>query len=418
MGYRQEFASGWRPLLGAAMGIGGGIALTFYVSSLFLPHLSRAFGWTEAQFALVGIVALAATVGVILSGWAADRFGARRVALVGIIGMPLVWLGFSQLQGNIVHYYALFTLLMALGATTTSVVYSRVVVQRFFAARGFALAVAIAGAPAVGALAAPAVSAVIDAEGWRMGYVAVAALSALLGIGAFLVLPRGAGEGVNAITPTLMSPRPVYAAIVRAPQTWALFGAMLACNLPALMISLQLKPMLVATGHAAEWAAPLVSIYAVGVMAGRFGCGLALDRWPAHRVAAAAMLLPAFGLLALAFGGPGFVLAAAALALIGVSQGAEGDIAAYLVARHYGFAIYGTVFGLVTAAIGLSAALGGGVLSLILANGGGYPTFLMICAASVAGGAMLFLLLGRRAYADPVTVEPQITPRPTASAQA
>ena len=141
-------------MLGAAMGIGGGIALSFYVSSLFLPHLSRAFGWSEAQFALVGIVALAATAGVILSGWAADRFGARRVALVGIIGMPLVWLGFSQLQGNIVHYYALFTLLMALGATTTSVVYSRVVVQRFFAARGLALAVAIAGAPAVGALAA------------------------------------------------------------------------------------------------------------------------------------------------------------------------------------------------------------------------------------------------------------------------
>lgn len=145
------------------------------------------------------------------------------------------------------------------------------------------------------------------------------------------------------------------------------------------------------TGVAAAW---LVSVYAAGVLTGRLACGLALDHFPAHRVAALAMGLPALGLL-LASQPGSLWLVAMAMALLGLSQGAEGDIAAYLVARQFTFDLFGTVAGIITAAIGIAAAFGGLLLSGMLGGGGGYVGFLVLCAITVAIGAGLFLLVGR-----------------------
>ena len=398
-GYRAEFSSHWRALVGTALGIGAGVALSIYLNSLFLPHLSREFGWTDEQFALTGVAALGATLGVLISGRMADRFGVRRVALVGVVGLPLVWIAFTQLTGDIRHYYALFTLKMLIGTTTTSVIYARVTAERFMAARGLALALAIGGAPVIGGLAAPVVSLVIDAGGWRTGYLFLAGLSAVLGAAGWFMLPRDRGPGFGGVTPAFATTGRVYAVLARAPVLWLLVAAMLLCNLPALMISLQTKPMLLSLGVPGEAAAWLVSVYAAGVLAGRLACGLALDHFPAHRVAAVAMGLPAFGLLLLASQPDALWLVALAMALLGLSQGAEGDIVAYLVARQFTFELFGTVAGIITAAIGIAAAFGGVLLSGMLGEGGGYVGFLTLCAMTVAIGAGLFLLAGRPRFA-------------------
>jgi predicted MFS family arabinose efflux permease len=401
-GYRAEFRAGWRAILATAFGIGAGVALSIYLSNLFLPHLSAEFGWTDAQFALTGLAALGATGGVLVSGRLADRFGVRRVACLGLVGMPLMWLAFSRLSGDIRLYYALFTLMMLVGTTTTSVVYARVTAERFNAARGLALALAIGGAPVAGGLAAPLVSAVIETWGWREGYVSVAALSALLGLVAWRLLPDERGPGFGTITPSLLSTRAAYGLLARSPLLWLLIAAMLLCNLPALMVSLQTKPLLLSLGVAPGAVGWLISVYAAGVLVGRLACGLALDSLPAHRVAAVAMGLPALGLSLLAAGPDGLATVVVAMALLGISQGAEGDIVAYLVARQFAFTLFGTVAGLITASIGIAAALGGVLLSVILGAGGSYTPFLWLTAATVAVGATLFLAAGLPALAHRV----------------
>jgi predicted MFS family arabinose efflux permease len=324
----------------------------------------------------------------------ADRYGVRRVAQVGIIGMPLVWIAFSQLGGDIRAYYALFTLKMLVGTTTTSVVYARITAERFMTARGIALALAIGGAPVVGGLSAPVINAVIHEEGWRTGYLAVAALSAVLGAAAWMLLPRERGPGFAGITPELLSTRESYRILARAPVLWVIVGAMLLCNLPALMVSLQTKPMLMSLGVGAAEVGWLVSVYAAGVLAGRLGCGLALDFFPAHRVAAIAMGLPAIGLTLLGTQPDALWIVIIAMLLLGLSQGAEGDIAAYLVAGRFTFALFGTVKGIITAAIGIAAAFGGVILSTMLGAGIGYTGFLFLSAVSVAIGAVMFGFLG------------------------
>lgn len=392
--YRAEFGANWRAVVATALGIGSGVALSVYLNSLFLPHLSAEFGWTEQQFALTGIAALGATIGVLVSGRMADRFGVRRVAKFGIIGMPLIWIAFSQLGGDIRAYYALFTLKMLVGTTTTSVVYGRVTAERFVTARGIALALAIGGAPLIGGLSAPLVDAVIDAQGWRSGYLAIAALSAVLGGAAWFMLPKERGSGFSGITPGLLSTRESYALLAKAPVLWTIVVAMLLCNLPALMVSLQTKPMLLSLGVDAAMIGWLVSIYAAGVLAGRLGCGFALDLFPAHIVAVIAMGLPALGLAMLGMQPESLWIVVIAMLLLGLSQGAEGDIVTYLVAGRFTFALFGTVAGIITATVGFAAAMGGAILSVMLGADGGYTGFLFLSAGTVTVGALLFLALG------------------------
>ncbi|MCA3254446.1 MAG: MFS transporter [Alphaproteobacteria bacterium] len=395
MAYLDEFRTGWRPVLGVAFGMGAGLGLISYVTSVFVPALSAEFGWTTAQLALVGAAALIATLGVIVTGRLADTFGVRRVAIVGVVGMPLIYLGFSRMSGDIREYYLLFALLMIIGTTTSTVVYSRVVAERFFTARGLALAIAICGGPATGALAAPMLSTLIATEGWRTAYVALAALSAGFGAIALLLLPRDNALKLGGFGPRLLASRAVYGVILRTPRLWIIIGAMVACNLPGLMIALQLKPLLLDLGVVANLAPLLVSVYAGGVIAGRFLCGVALDTLPTHLVAALGMGLPAIGFAVMATTPEAVTLLAIAVALIGLSQGAEGDISAYLVARHFGLNVYGTVLGLVLATMGAAAAIGGLLLSATLTATGSYATFLAISAGTVAVGSLGFLLLGR-----------------------
>jgi predicted MFS family arabinose efflux permease len=80
---------------------------------------------------------------------------------------------------------------------------------------------------------------------------------------------------------------------------------------------------------------------------------------------------------------------------LGFAFGAEGDIVAFLAARHFGVQIYGSVMGLLTFAMSFSTASGAALLSLTLGWTGGYNLYLVICGVAVLAGASLLLLLGR-----------------------
>lgn len=395
MAYLGEFRLNWRPVTAAAFGLGAGISLTSFVASLFVPALGQEFGWTGAQFALTSLGLVLAMVGVLIAGRLADTFGARRVATAGVILLPLCYAAFSRMGGDILEYYAIFGVVMFVGATTSATVYTRVVVARFSAARGLALAIAASGAPVVGAVLSPILTRIIADHGWRSGYLALAAVTALLGVLALVLLPsEGAGNVTSRAARTETAK--AYGLVLRSPAAWAILGGMFLCNLPSIVTGYQFKPMLVSLGIGSAEAAWLISLYAIGVIAGRFACGLALDRFPTHIVAALGMGLPGlgFGLIALQPDGlwP-FILA---VGLMGLSQGAEQDIGAYLAAGWFPRDVYSTVFGLITAGIVAAGAAGGPILSLLLGVSPSFVPFLIGSAVSVLMGGTLFLLLSKR----------------------
>src|SRR5271163_3813470 len=99
------------------------------------------------------------------------------------------------------------------------------------------------------------------------------------------------------------------------------------------------------------------------------------------------MALPGVGLLILASDVRAPELLAFAVALLGLSLGAEIDILGFLVMRFFKVEIFSTVIGLVGAAMALSGAAGSLLLSVTLRLSGVFSAFLFTTAvAAFAGG--------------------------------
>ena len=58
MSYLGELRDNVKPLVAASLGCGTSLPLFAYTSSVFAPHLIKEFGWSRAQFALIGLTML------------------------------------------------------------------------------------------------------------------------------------------------------------------------------------------------------------------------------------------------------------------------------------------------------------------------------------------------------------------------
>jgi MFS family permease len=391
--YFAEFRQNWAPLLGASLGMGVGAALGFYALGVFGPALIAEFGWSRAQFALVGVLPLATMAVTPLGGWFADRFGVRLAALLGYCAIALGFLAFAGMSGRVNEFFAIWIAQNVFAILTSALVLCRVIVERFDKARGMALALATCAPPLVGAIAAPLVGAMIEAHGWRAAYLALAAVTVLGGAAAILLIGKPLARAVS----TEAAPAPGRGSllgVLRSPVLWLLVGGMFLVNIPQGFASSQLKLVVMDRGVASETATWMISIYAIGVIAGRLICGLALDRIAAHVVAAVALSLPVLGYLGFAAHLNGIAVLAACVALIGLAQGAEGDLGAYLVSRRFGVGNFSFLLSLLSAMIGAGGAIGSLLLSVTLARTDGYDWFLWAAAVATLLGAGMFGLTG------------------------
>lgn len=394
MTYLREFVSHWPNLLGASMGLAFGTALNQYMMNLFGPALIAEFGWSRAQFALVGTLGLIGMVTMPVAGWITDRFGPRIAASIGFTVVPLTYLMMSFQTGQIWQFYALMALKASFGILTATMVFTRVVVERYNRARGLAMALMLCGPPLVGSALAPVIASIIEGEGWRTAYRLLALLSALGGFGAVVLIGRGAAKGGAARTE-------------RVPLTWAKFremctsrifvliiSAMFLVNIPQVLVHSQLSLLLMENGATAMFAASLLSVYAISVLVGRFASGLALDRISPHLVAIVSLGLPVFGYVALAGDNDARWILAVSVALVGLAQGAETDVAAILTSRRFDLAHFSFVYSMLMTSQGLASAVGSATLSFTLRGGGTFDAFLIISAIATLLGALFFFLTG------------------------
>jgi MFS family permease len=386
-GYLRELKSHIRPLTAATIGIAFGLSINNYTASLFGAHLVEEFGWDRAEFAKITIFALVLLPLFPLLGRLTDVKGVRFVATLGVIGMPFTMVAFSRMTGDINLFFAINLAQLICGACLTSTVFNRVVAERFTLARGIAFAIIMSGPPLTGGIAAWLLGPVIGEYGWRGGYLMMGALIFLFGILALVLLP--------AKTPIKARPSTAkrdYSLIARSPVFWLAALGMFLCNIPQALGSNQLMLMLQENGVTLS-ASIYVSIYPFGVFIGRFLTGAALDRFPTHIVGAIGLALPAIGFMLLASPYDGPMLLGFAVLLMGLAQGAEGDVAAYAVARHFPLAIFATVMGPVNAATAVGASIGGVVLVPMLGYFDNYTPFLIFSTVvTLLGGAALFAL--------------------------
>ena len=393
MSYFAELRTNWQPLAAATAGLSAGLSLSAYTNAAMAPQFLEAFGWSRADFALTGVITLLTFVFLPFYGRLTDLFGVRRVAVIGVVCLPGCWIAYAMMSGPMWQYFAITVAVIALGVTTTPAIYSRVVATRFDRARGLALAIAISGPPLLGAIAAPALEAVNRLYGWRAACLVIAVVIAAIGATALALVPAE-DRTVRDASRDRRS-RSVARQIGRSPVFWILLTAVLLCNLYHSVTTSQLGVVLADSVTGGQTVALLVSIFAIAVIVGRFICGVALDRFSPHRVAAVAMGLPGLGCLIVASPWDSFSALVVAVCCLGAAWGAEGDVVAYLVARRFSLTIFSTVLSVLMAAIGVSSSLGAFVLSRTLQASQSFNGFLTFAGSAAFGGGALLLLLGR-----------------------
>lgn len=404
MTYLGEFRRNLRPLLAASLGSGTSLPLFAYTNSVFAPHLVREFGWSRAQFALIGIATLSTLLVLPFAGRFTDRLGVRPVALAGTLLVPLCFVGYALQNGDFRWYAAVFTLVLGVGSLTSPLVYTRLIAENFQRATGLALTVVNCVPAALAMALVPLLNRWIEGYGWRATYLALGALTLVAGLIAVALVPRragaaSAGEAISSAEAQASRGRARhdYRTILSSRVFWVIILGMFLCLLQLPLHSTQMNLMLVDNGISMQAAANIVPIYAFGTIVGRIACGLALDKYATPAVAAISLFLPAAGFFLLGTDLDTIAVISAAMFLVGLSIGAESDLVSYLVARYFKLRIYGTTLALLFCVTFASSAVGSLIASHTLAVSGSFSLFLFILAGSTALGSLLFLLMPWRA---------------------
>ena len=370
------------------------------ITSVLAPSLIDGNGWARSDFAAVGILGLFSTLAFPFIGRLADVLGVRWTALIGQVTLPLSYLAYATVMGGSLKIYmAIFIVQSMLCVTTTATVYTRLAVQYFTRARGLALAIVVSGSAIFGAIGGPILNNYVEAHGWEATYRALAVFATVAAVVVFLLIPAGAGRG-SKDAPKRRA-RDDYPMIFRSRAFWILAVVMLLCNLPATLILVQLKLLLIDNGVSGPGVSVMFTALSVGMLAGRFVTGLALDRFEPYLVAFLTLGLPSLGIFLIASSLDSASILTFAVFCLGFAFGAEGDIVAFLVARRFGLAVYSSVMGLLTATMSLSTSLGAGLLSWTLTRTGNYNLFLVISGTAVFVGATLLLAMRREDRPSP-----------------
>lgn len=391
-----EWRKGWRTLVGAALGAAAGISLYSNVSGLFIKPLSEAFGWGRGQIALGAIGGLIVALTGPWLGAAVDRHGARPFIFAGGFLFAATYLMLAAMPGPFWAYLAimLFIGLLA-GPATAPLVFTRPLVAAFNHDRGLALAIGISGNALVAVAVLPLLQHVIAVWGWRAGYAAMAPIALTAGLASwwFLGGQRGAARPVEQDAPPSRPEESGVAlgAAIRDKRFWLLAGCIVAVSIAISAFGSQFQPLLTDRGVPGATAALIGSWYVASVVAGRLACGVLLDRFWSPGVASLAMALPIIGASAFLLPTAPLWLLVAGATLVALSQGADGDVLAFFVARYFGLRSYGVIMGLLGLIAGLALVAGAVVGGAIFDRNGDYDLMIQIVLA-LSGVASVCIL--------------------------
>lgn len=387
--------AGWRTIVAGALGIASGYTLLVYVQSIFVVELTEEFGWTRGQMTLTGVSVLLAGVCAIVVARASDRLGVRPILVTATLGYAGFLVALSQQPGTLATYFTLYFFVVLFGLGTTSVIWTRPVSAAFDASRGLALSLTMTGSSLSTAAAPFVIEWVIDTHGWRSAYIALAGFALIAGAFAWLMLPRSATLPLPKIAAGPAADGAVSA--MRSPRFLLLAAGFVLINVPGGGLLSQLAPLLSDRGLGAGSIAPILSGFAISVVLGRLLAGLLLDRVSPPHVAAVSMLSPAIGCLILSITTQSVPLAFIGVVLFGLSQGAEGDIGPFMIARYFGLANYSQLASLLALSNFIGTATGMVLFGQIFDATRSYQTALGIGAVAFLAGALCFFAIGHAA---------------------
>jgi MFS family permease len=169
-----EWRRNWTMVLAALVGVSFATIPTMTLG-MFMEPLQAEFGWTRTQISAgLTVFALANLPLMPLAGVLVDRFGARRVALPGLVLAGLAFAAFGLMRDSLAQWFATWILYTLVSLAVSMPVWTTAVSSAFTGNRGMAIAIVLCGSGLGQALGPVASRWLIDGFGWRVGYVALA----------------------------------------------------------------------------------------------------------------------------------------------------------------------------------------------------------------------------------------------------
>ncbi len=381
----------WTVVLAAAVGVGLGVTgLPIYTTGQFVQPLHDAFGWGRAQstggliFLTVGSVLMAPVIGTLI-----ERHGVRRVAALAQVGLCLGYAGLTLHGGSLPLFYAGWAVLAVLGAGTSPIVWTRAVASWFDRSRGLALGITLCGTGLVAVVGPGLIGGIIAANGWKAGFLALAAAQVVLGLPLTLLLLRVRGDTADGEALSTL-PGVSLREAASSSQFWRLLLAFFLISVVVGGLIVHLAPMLADFRVPPADAARALGLLGVSIIVGRLCIGALVDRLPPTLVAPVFICLPVPSCLLLAHGQSPEL----AIVLAGLAAGAEVDLLAFLMSRYFGMLHYARIYAWGLSAFSLGAGLGPILAGAVHDRTGSYVWALYGFAVLMVAAAGLIASLG------------------------
>lgn len=387
----------WRVLLGASLCMFcGSPAVVYYTFGVFLPEIIGATHWSGAAVAAaIGPGTLITVITVPVIGWASDKFGVRALAMVGgpafAIGLACLGLGPHSPRA----FEGWMMLMWVLAFAGSPVPYAKALTGWFDKRRGLAIGIMFC-CGALGIAAWPSYAALLIAHfGWRHAYAVMGASAGVVVFLSGLLLLKNAPAEVSVGDGPARRSGLLAGEALRTTRFWKTAAIFLLLTAVLGGTAVNFPVILRQRGADAQTAAAIMSVIGVSMFLGRVLLGLMLDRWFAPRITIAITIVPILAFVLLMVGSSKVAFVAAA-AFLGFGLGSEYAIAAYMISRAFGFRAFGAIYGLISVATNIGAAVGPAVIGVSLVDGIGTRTVFCSAIALLVLAILILLTLGKK----------------------
>ncbi|MGH7842518.1 MAG: MCT family MFS transporter [Candidatus Binataceae bacterium] len=362
-----------------------------YSFGAFFQPLAAEFGAHRAGTSTIFSItaALYNALGFV-SGWLSDRFGPRRVMLVGAVALGAGLIATAAAHTLAVAYIT-YGVGLGVGVAFTYIPALALVGGWFARRRNTAMGIAVSGTGAGTLILSPLAAAAIGWYGWRQTYVLMGVVGALaLGACAMLAQPAP-------VSPVRIPRRRGH--LTRSADFARLYIAFVLASISIYVPFVYLPDFAQSRGVAAVAAAALVGFVGAASIAGRLGLGPIADRTGIFPIFKASVLVLAcsFAIWPLAHSYATLVLFAV---VMGAAYGGMVSLSPTLAAELFGVEDLGTTLGALFSSSAISALAGPPLVGYAIDHGGSY-----LWAAVMGGGAGLigFCILIPLHAAEPLT---------------